>query len=109
VKGDKPMQTETTRKSKHRSRDDIGSVTDISSLRLTQPMTTEAAVFQLAATVRESNFALRGILLNRDGRVREYSRLKAFSGGAVNQIETAAHGGLTRLTLLFAGDASAEA
>lgn len=102
------MQPETTRKSKRWSRDDVHNVADIPSPRLTQPMTTEAAVLQLAATVRESNLDLRGILLNRDGRVREYSRLRTIPGGEVSKIEAAAQSGRTHLTLLFAGDASAE-
>jgi len=105
---DKPMQTETTRKSKRYSRDDVRSVAEISSPRLTQPMTAEEALFHLAATVRENNLDLRGILLNCDGRTHEYSRLKTISGGEATKIEAAAQSGRTHLTLLFTGGASAE-
>lgn len=102
------MQLETTDKNKRYSHDDVRNVTEILSPRLTQPMTTVEALFQLAATVRQNNLDLRGILLNHDGGVREYSRLKRVPGGEVNKMEAEAQGGRTHLTLLFTGDASAE-
>ena len=107
MKDYQPMQPETRSKSKRNPPDDVRNITEISSLKLTQPMTTEEALFQLAAVIRKNGLDLRGILLTHHGRVREYNRFNAVSGGEVNKIEAVRQGGRTRLTLLFTGDASA--
>ena len=94
----------TTQRSQHGFR----VVAELPTLKLAEPMTTEEALTQFAFFVKEKGLDLRGIMFDYNGKQHDYNRTKKSAGAEAQKIEAVVRCGRTRLTVSFAGDASAE-